>query len=266
MLCAYAHHICYVSSMDATERMSRLVDLLRQHGRVDVAAAAVEFGTAEMTIRRDLDVLVNHGAARRVRGGAVNMLMRGEELPFAMRELDAVDAKRRIAATVVDLIADGEALGLDSGTTLVEVARKLAGRRVTAMPMSLHAAMALSASDSVRLIMPGGEARPGELAMVGPLALASIAAIRFDTVVIGCCGVSPEGHVMAHDLGDGAVKQALLASARRSVLALDSAKFGQGALAVVGKVASFDVVVTDKAAPDSVVGGLETAGVDVRRV
>jgi len=256
----------YAGHMDAAERMSRLVDDLRRDGRVDVAAAAVKFGTAEMTIRRDLDVLVSHGAARRVRGGAVNLLMRGEELPFAMRELDAVDAKRRIAATVAGLIADGEAVGLDSGTTLVEVARGLAGRRVTAMPMSLHAAMVLSASGSVRLIMPGGEARPGELAMVGPLALASIAAIRFDTVVIGCCGVSPEGHVMAHDLGDGAVKQALIASARRTVLALDSAKFGRGAFAVVGELTSFDVVVTDDAAPDSVVAGLETAGVEVHRV
>jgi DeoR/GlpR family transcriptional regulator of sugar metabolism len=252
--------------MDATERMSRLVDLLRLDGRVDVVAAAAKFGTAEMTIRRDLDVLVSHGAARRVRGGAVNLLMRGEELPFAMRELDAVEAKRRIATTVVGLIDDGEAVGLDSGTTLVEVARGLAGRRVTAMPMSLHAAMVLSASGSVRLMMPGGEARPGELAMVGPLALASIAAIRFDTVVIGCCGVSPEGHVMAHDLGDGAVKQALLASAGRTVLALDGAKFGRGALAVVDKIASFDVVVTDDAAPDSVVAGLEAAGVEVHRV
>jgi DeoR/GlpR family transcriptional regulator of sugar metabolism len=246
--------------------MSRLVDLLRRDGRVDVVAAAAEFGTAQMTIRRDLDVLVNHGAARRVRGGAVNLLMRGEELPFAMRELDAVDAKRRIAAAVAELIEDGEAVGLDSGTTLVEVARGLAGRRVTAMPMSLHAAMVLSASSSVRLMMPGGEARAGELAMVGPLALASISAIRFDTVVLGCCGVSPEGHVMAHDLGDGAVKQALLASARRKVLALDGTKFGQGALAVVCELASVDVVVTDDDAPDSVVAGLEAAGVDVRRV
>jgi DeoR/GlpR family transcriptional regulator of sugar metabolism len=256
----------YAHGVDATDRMSRLVDLLRQHGRVDVAAAAAEFGTAEMTIRRDLDVLVNHGAARRVRGGAVNLLMRGEELPFAMRELDAVDAKRRVAEAVVGLIEDGEAVGLDSGTTLVEVARELAGRRVTAMPMSLHAAMVLSTSGPVRLIMPGGETRPGELAMVGPLALASIAAVRFDTVVIGCCGVSPEGDVMAHDLGDGAVKQALLASAGRAVLAVDSAKFGRAALAVVAALGSFDVVVTDDAAPNSVVTGLEAAGVDVRRV
>jgi DeoR/GlpR family transcriptional regulator of sugar metabolism len=234
---------------------------------VDVATAAAEFGTAELTIRRDLDVLVERGVARRVRGGAVNLLMRGEELPFAMRTLESADRKRRIAEAVAGLIADGEAVGLDSGTTVTETARALAlaGRRLTAMPMSLHAAMALSGSTSVRLMLPGGEARPGELAMVGPLALAGIGALRFDTVVLGCCGVSPEGHVMAHDLGDAAVKQALLASAGRSVLAVDGAKFGRAALAVVCELAALDVVVTDDTAPEQAVAALRAAGVEVLR-
>jgi len=239
---------------------------LRRDGRVDVATAAAEFGAAELTIRRDLDVLASRGVARRTRGGAVNLLMLGEELPFAMRELEAVDRKRRIAAAVAALITDGEAVALDSGTTVAETARMLLGRRLTAMPLSLHAAMALAGSASVRLILPGGEARPGELAMVGPLALASIAALRFDTVVLGCCGVSPQGQVMAHDLGDAAVKQALVAASRRSVLAVDGGKFGRGALAVVCALAAVDVVVTDETAPEPAVAALQAAGVQVHRV
>lgn len=252
--------------MDGSRRLSELVEVLRRDGRVEVATAAAEFGTAELTIRRDLDVLVGRGVARRVRGGAVNLLMRGQELPFAMREVEAVGSKRRIAAAVAELIADGEAVGLDSGTTVVETARALSGHRLTVMPLSLHAAMALAGSGSVRLVLPGGEVRAGELAMVGPLALAGIAALRFDTVVLGCCGVSPDGHVMAHDLGDAAVKQALLGSARRRILAVDGAKFGRAALVVVGELTALDVVVTDAAAPESAVGALEAAGVHVRRV
>src|ERR1700710_753838 len=126
--------------MVATERISLLVETLRRDGRADVAAAAEAFDTAEMTIRRDLDQLVNRGVARRVRGGAVSLLMRGEELPFSMRTLDAAPAKRRIAEEVGRLVADGEAVLVDSGTTAVEVARVLADRRLTVMPVSLHAA------------------------------------------------------------------------------------------------------------------------------
>jgi DeoR/GlpR family transcriptional regulator of sugar metabolism len=251
--------------MDASQRLSELVNVLRREGRVDVAAAAAEFGTAELTIRRDLDVLVERGVARRVRGGAVNLLMRGEELPFAMREIEATGSKRRIAAAVAGLIADGEAVALDSGTTLTETARALAGRRLTVLPLSLHAANALAGAASVRLMLPGGEARPGELAMTGPLALAGIAALRFDTVVLGCCGISPDGQMTAHDLGDAAVKQALLASGRRSILAADGSKFGRAALAVVCQLSAVDVVVTDDSAPAAAVQSLEAAGVEVHR-
>jgi DeoR/GlpR family transcriptional regulator of sugar metabolism len=252
--------------MDAAQRTGHLIDLLRRDGRVEVASAARDCGTAELTIRRDLDLLVQRGVAQRVRGGAVSLLMRGEELPFAMRELDAAPLKQALGRAVAALISDGEAVALDSGTTVVEVARSLNGRRVTVMPMSLPAAMTLAASSSVRLLMPGGEVRPNELCMVGPLAVSSIAALRFDTVVLGCCGVSPENQVTAHDLGDAQVKLALLAAARRRVLVLDGSKFSHSALAVVCPISAFDVVVTDASAPESLTAELASAGVAVHRV
>ena len=117
----------------------------------------------------------------------------------------------------------------------------------------------------MRLIIPGGEVRGGEEAMVGPIALATITQMRFDTVVLGCCGISAEGQLMAHDLGDAAIKKALIASGRRCVLAVDGGKFGRAALAVVTDLAELDVIVTDESAPTSVVAALESAGVEVRR-
>src|SRR6202035_4796470 len=117
--------------MDAHDRLGALVGLLQRDGRVEVAQAAETFGTAEMTVRRDLDRLVAMGMARRIRGGAISVLMRGEELPFAMRALEHTDAKARIGEEVGAMVRDGEAVLLDSGTTTVEVGRALMGRRLT---------------------------------------------------------------------------------------------------------------------------------------
>jgi DeoR/GlpR family transcriptional regulator of sugar metabolism len=215
-----------------------------------------------MTIRRDLDRMVTMGLARRVRGGATSLMMRGEELPFAMRMLEKAPAKSRIAEAVAAMLRDGEAVALDSGTTTTLIARSLAGRRLTVLPLSLHAAAALPAGGSVRLLVPGGEVRPGELAMVGPLALASIAALQFDTAIVSCCGLA-DGRVTTHDLGDAAVKQAIVKSAARVILATDSAKFRQTAMAVVCAVAEADVVVTDTGAPAEAVSALQAAGLEV---
>ena len=251
--------------MDGNARLTALVEVLQRDGRLDVAEMAAEFGAAEMTIRRDLERIVAMGMARRVRGGAISLLMRGEELPFALRVLDRSEAKTRIAAAVAEELRDGEAVLLDSGTTGVLIGRALAGRRLTVMPMSLHAAWEFAASTSVRLLMPGGETRQGELAMVGPLALASIGALRFDTTVLTCCGLA-DGQVSAHDLAEAEVKQAMVRSAARVIIAADSSKFRQTALAVVGAASDADLMITDTDAPAGAVGTLRAAGLQVRCV
>ena len=252
-------------AMDANSRLSELVRLLQREGSIDVAEMADQFGAAEMTIRRDLDRMVAMGLARRVRGGAISLLMRGEELPFAMRALERKAAKERIAAAAAAVLRDGEAVLLDSGTTAVEVSRAVTGRRLTVMPMSLHAAAILAGSESIRLLMPGGEMRPGEQSLTGPLALGSIGALRFDTAVLSCCGLAV-GRVTAHDLGDAAVKQAMASAAARVVLIADSGKFRQTAMAVVCEATAVDMVITDSAAPADAVDTLRTAGLEVRCV
>lgn len=251
--------------MDAEDRLGAVIELLQRDGQVEVAPLAAQFGTAEMTVRRDLDRLVAMGAARRVRGGATSLLMRGEELPFQMRTSERNEVKRRIGVGVAAALQDGEAVVLDSGTTSVEVAHAAVARRLTVTPLSLHAIRVLAPSESIRLVTPGGEIRPGELAMVGPLALSSIGALRFDTAVLTCCGLA-DGQITTHDLGDAAVKQAMLASSARVILAADASKFTRTAMALVCSTVEVDMVITDTGAPREALDTLRSAGVEVRCV
>ncbi len=240
------------------------MESLRTHDSVSVSDLAQRHGVSEMTIRRDLDELAQQGVVRRVRGGALSLLLRGEEPPFGVREREAAEAKHRIAADVADLIADGEAVLLDGGTTALEVARALVSRRVTVLPLSLQAATVLAGGPRVRLVLPGGEVRQGELNFTGPLTEASIASLRFDTAVIGCCGLSSEHGMTAHDLLDVAVKRAAMAAARRSVVVCDSGKFGRTAFGSVCPIDRIDVVVTDDGIPREQHDALTAAGVTVR--
>ena len=213
---------------------------------MSVTDLAVLTGASEMTIRRDLEVLAAQGVLERYRGGARSLLLRGVEPPFALRASDDVDAKRRIAHAVAGLIADGESVVLDSGTTCVEVAHVLHDRRLTVMPLSLHAVNTLTDAPSMTLLIPGGAPRPGELALTGPLTEASLAALRFDTAVIGCCGLTVTHGVTGYDLAD-------------------ASKFARTALAVVAPVTDLAVVVTDTAAPPTEIAALEAAGVVVHQ-
>lgn len=252
--------------MESAERIRAIMNALRTSDSVSVAELALAYGVSEMTIRRDLDELAQQGVVRRVRGGALSLLLRGEEPPFGVREREAVDAKRRIGAEVASLLADGEAVLLDGGTTALEVARAVRDRRLTILPLALQAAQELTAAPRVRLVLPGGEVRQGEMNFVGPLTETSIKALRFDTAVIGCCGLSAEHGLTAHDLPEVAIKQAAIASARRVVVACDSGKFSRTAFGAVCGLDRLDVVVTDDGIPRDQHDALTAAGVTIRTV
>ncbi|GLW98657.1 DeoR family transcriptional regulator [Microtetraspora sp. NBRC 16547] len=237
---------------------------LRTADSVSVAELAVEHGVSEMTIRRDLDELAQQGVVRRVRGGALSLLLRGEEPPFGVREREAVEAKQRIAAEVAALLTDGEAVLFDGGTTLLEVARAVRDRRLTVLTLALRSAQELATAPRIRLVLPGGEVRQSEMNFVGPLTEASIKALRFDTAVIGCCGLSAEHGLTAHDLPEVAIKQAAIASARRVVVACDSGKFSRTAFGAVCGLDRLDIVVTDEGIPQDQHDALTAAGVTVR--
>jgi DeoR/GlpR family transcriptional regulator of sugar metabolism len=245
----------------SAERQRFITDRLKDAAQVSVAELASVIGTSEMTIRRDLDLLAAGGVLRRVHGGAVAATPSGVERPFAARVMDSAGAKRAIAAAAVELIQDGETVIVDSGTTGLEVARLLHDRVVTVMPLSLHATQALLDAPNVRLLLPGGEPRARELAMVGPLTLASLRALRFDVAVLSPCAFSLDAGLTAVDLQDAEVKQQALAVAARSIVLADGAKWDKAALAHVCPADRPDVVVTDPSAPEDQRAALAARGV-----
>ncbi|MEU4448763.1 DeoR/GlpR family DNA-binding transcription regulator [Actinosynnema sp. NPDC050801] len=247
--------------MKSTDRHRVIVERLRSGAQVAVAELAAATGASEMTIRRDLDLLAAGGVLRRVHGGAVPLSPAGVEPPFTARTATATAAKRAIAAAVVELVRDGETIVLDSGSTAVEVAKLLRGRPVAVMPLSLHAVRELIDAPEVRLLLPGGEPRPGELAMVGPLALASLRALRFDVALLSPCAFDLDAGLTAHNLADAEVKQQAMAVSARTVVLADSTKFGRTALAHVCPADRPDVLVTDPDTPADVRRELEARGV-----
>jgi DeoR/GlpR family transcriptional regulator of sugar metabolism len=236
--------------MRSAERHQVIVERLRRLDRVSVQELVEATAASDMTVRRDLDFLSAQGVLKRVHGGAVSAIPSGVEPPYSLRAQAAIAAKRAIAAAAVEHIRDGETIVLDSGTTALEVAKLLHDRAVTVMPLSLHVAHELADAPRVRLLMPGGEARKGELALVGPLTIASLRALRFDLAVISPCAFSLDAGMTAYDLGDAEVKQEALAVAARSMVLADGAKWDRAALAYVCPADRPDLIITDPTAPE----------------
>lgn len=225
---------------------------------------ASELGCSEMTVRRDLEGLEREGVLRRVHGGAVRSALGAEETPYALRALQRVEAKAAIGRAAAALLVDGETVVLDGGSTALEVARAVRDRRLTVMPLAVRPAIELCDTPGVRLILPGGEVRPGELSLTGSLAEPAFAALRFDTCVLGICGIDPDAGVTTHLLAEATVKRAAVRASRRVIAVADSSKLGSVAFGHVCPLSDVDLLVTDDGADDDVVLALVRSGVDVR--
>ena len=252
--------------MDVRNRQELILRALKQHSEVQVSALATEIECSEMTVRRDLGVLERTGALRRVHGGAVSMFLSAEEEPYGVRALENTAAKAAIGAVTADLLVEGETVILDGGSTAMEVARSLRDRRLTVMPLALRPVLELDGCAGIKLLLPGGEVRPGELALVGSLTGCAFSELRFDTFVMGICGIDTKAGVTTHLLSEAAVKRAAARTSRRVIAVADSSKLGKVAFGHVCDLTDLDVVVTDAAADGRIVDELIVAGVDVRQV
>jgi DeoR/GlpR family transcriptional regulator of sugar metabolism len=233
--------------MDTEERHRLIAAIVGERRAASVAELAEATGVSEVTVRRDLDVLERRQVLRRRHGGAESILRRGQDPGLAQRGIEGVEGKARIAKAAAALIGDGESLLLDAGTTALALARELAagGRRATVMPLSLPAASALAEAPGVDLILPGGALRKGEQAFAGPTAEAGVRALRVDTAVLVPCGFLPADGFTAYDLADASIKRAAAASAARTIVLCDAAKWGRLTLALIAPADLADILVTD---------------------
>lgn len=229
----------------AEERQHTILQLLDARGQVTIADLSVRFEVSEMTIRRDLGQLEASGLLRRTHGGATRTASGSFEPPFALRARRNADAKRAIAFEVANRLTDGQTVVLDGGTTGAAIAEVIVGRNLTVCALNMRVAGILSSSPDMRVMVPGGLIRSGELSLTGPAAERTLADHRFDTYVMTVSAVDASAGLTEWNVEDAAVKRAALASSSRCIVACDSSKFGQTAFARIAGLDAADLIVTD---------------------
>lgn len=250
--------------VQASERHQLILRQLELDGRVYVSELSGRTGVSEMTIRRDLEALEQSGALSRVHGGAVPSQSQSYEPPFAARSTRNVEAKQRIGRAAAALLHDGETAILDAGTTTLEIARALRGRRnLRLLALSLHIADLLVDEPGLTVMVAGGIARPGERSLIGSLAERAFKDLSFDTLFLTVGGVDLQHGLSEYNLDDAAVKRAAFASSRRRIAVADASKLGKAAFARIAAIDELDVLVTDSDASPAFLDEIRNAGVEV---
>lgn len=250
--------------MKAAVRRSQILQDLEDVGSVTVVQLADRFAVSPMTIRRDLLELERASLARRVHGGAVTGRGRSYEPPYMRRTAERAETKQQIGRLAADLIAEGDSVALDAGSTCLAVAHGLKGRRnLTIITPGLRIAEVLVDEPEIRLILAGGIVRPGEASLTGDLARHAFSQLSVDRLILGVGGLDASFGISEYNWDDVLVKQAMIRSAKEVLVVADSRKFDQIAFARIAGLEAINTLVTDRAPDGELLTALTAAGVNI---
>ncbi|MBR6089447.1 MAG: DeoR/GlpR transcriptional regulator [Anaerolineaceae bacterium] len=248
------------------DRQEKIKQLLIERKRLTCAELCDIFHVSIETIRRDLNVLEEDGVIRRVYGGAIladNTAVETPMKPWSTRYILNNTEKADIAEVILSLIEDNMTIALDSGTTVLEIARLLARRKnLNIITNDLYIASELSGNTDHTIYFVGGTLKKDDRITVGFLAkefLDNFSCI--DLAVMTCDG-------FLDGIGDfnvdmGALKKEMIEKAKKVAVAVDHTKFNIPTLYKVCGLDKLDYVITGKEAPADAVAAIRKAGVEV---
>lgn len=250
--------------MLTAQRKQLILSRLATHGQIVAGELALELGTSEDTIRRDLRELAQQGKLQRVHGGALPASAATGDL--RVRQQVSTDDKQALGRFGAQLIKPGQVVMLDGGTTAIQVARHLpADLRATVITHSPNVAVELAAHRHVDIIMLGGRLFRHSMVNVGASVIEAAARFRADLFFLGVTGVHPEAGLSTGDAEEADVKRALHARAAETVVLASSEKLLSASAFVIAPMKALSLLVVPDGTKPKTVAALRAGGVVVQK-
>jgi DeoR family transcriptional regulator, aga operon transcriptional repressor len=252
---------------DTSARRERILAQLRERGSVQIPALAEQFGVSTQTLRKDLNFLETRGVCTRSPGGAllrIGMESAHEDAIEIKRALFAAE-KARIGRAAAALVAPGESLLLDSGTTTLQVARHLrAGEPLVVVTNDVGIMNELVSHESVQLVFLGGTLRRKNMSFYGVQTERALHDLHVDKLFLAADGFHIDKGITTHFEAEALLNRLMCQAASEVIVVTDSSKFGRLCLHKIVAPQHITRVITDEGIPPEVHAALTGAGVQVQ--
>ncbi len=244
-------------------RLTDILELARQRGRVDVESLSGHFDVTPQTIRKDLNDLCDRQLLHRVHGGAVYQ-SGVTNFAYDARRMLAADSKQIIGHAAARLIPDNSSVILNIGTTTEQVALALRRHQgLMVITNNINVASILRDAPSAEVVIAGGVVRHSDGGIMGEATVDFVKQFKVDFAVIGASAIDRDGTILDYDFREVKVSQAIIAHARKTILVADNLKFERSAPVRIADLSMIDVFVTDMEPSKEIVGICRNSGVEL---
>ena len=215
------------------ERELRIINRIRSDKIVKLSELSAAIGASENTIRRDLKRLQETGVLKRTHGGAIltespHNMHSADDVEWLVRQNQFPVEKSRIGKKAVEMVGDGETIILDAGSTTIEIAKNLRGKRnLTVVTNAVNIGLELAHGEVVTVVLTGGILREYSQSLVGPLAEGFLSGIHVDRMFLSACGVTIEAGITNSNTAEVPIKRAMIKAAREVILVVSRDKIGK---------------------------------------
>ena len=235
--------------MTKSERCLRILELLQEQEKVEVADLAEKFQTSEMTIRRDLGFLSSQYNIKRVYGGAT-LVQSGlpviRDVSFDEERIKNKDKKEIIAKKAASLIQPRQRIFIDAGSTTRAIADYLSDTfNNVVVSNNIKVVEKCLEYEKVSTIMIGGEMIRISGCSSGATAEEQIKQYKLDMAFIGAAAVGADGKLYDGYSPEARLKSFLFDSADKIYLLVDSSKFNTYDLNEFALLEKVTAVITD---------------------
>ncbi len=246
------------------DRRMKILEILETEGQAKVPFLSKKFDVTEVTIRNDLDHLEQKGLLIRTRGGALKAQKVGIDYNLEIKRKKNQKEKEAIGKKAAELVNNGETIILDSGTTTMEIAKKLSEKKeLTVISNALNIVSHLVNLSEVKVIVPGGYLRKESLSLIGHSAEAELKNYYCDKLFIGVDGIEATYGISTPNAEEAYLNKVMISIAKKVIVVADSSKFLKKSFAFISTMDMVTTIITDANIPEDQHKTLLNMGINV---
>lgn len=250
--------------MNLSSRHQQILHKLKVNGFVEVTELCEYFDISAVTIRKDLKLLENKGLLFRTHGGAALENPYITDKPVNEKEKIRAAEKERIAIKAATNICENDSILIASGTTVQQLAKQInPSLKLTAVTASLIVAAELIQNANIEVFQLGGNIRHGSSSVIGENAIETLKNTSCNTLFLGADGVAIDFGVSTTSMDEAYLNKQMICSANKTILLVDSSKFGKKSLGKICDLDQIDEIITDSGLNETTKTKLNEIGIKV---
>lgn len=247
-----------------TDRTNQILEILAEEPKVEVTELSLKLNVSQVTIRKDLDDLVQRGIIKREHGYAV--LRSADDM--GTRIAYHYEAKRKIAKKASTLVHDGDTIMIENGSCCALLADTLteSHKNLTIITNSAFIASYIRGKSNFQIILLGGIFQQESQVNVGPMIRQMASNFCVDLFFIGTDGFTVKNGFTNRDQLRAEAVRDMAMQAESVIVLTESEKFKQRGIVPLNLDGHIKTVISDNNIPEEARQALQLRGIDVLTV